>query len=89
MCNADLVTGEYVPLVMSDFKFAMSDGTVDIKLLALINCGALFKFMSSSMVKCRGWVIRPNTTLNAVKFLNATVMYSSGASNGLALSSVW
>ena len=68
-------------------KFDMSDGIRDTKLLALIDYGALFNFMSFSVAKFLGWLVRPNTTQVAVKLANERLMHTLGAANGLILHS--
>ena len=64
-----------------DCKFAISDGTRDLKLFALIDSSSAFNFMSSLVA------IKPNKTLVAVKLANRTVVCSLGTSNGLVSSS--
>ena len=59
-----------------DCKFDRSDRTGDMKLLALVNSSALLNFMSSSVAKYLGCIIRPNTILIMVKLANETVVYS-------------
>ena len=67
----------------------MSDGTGDMKLLALIDPDTLFNFMSSLVAKYLVWEINLNNTLVAVQLANGTVVHSSGVANGLILSGVW
>ena len=67
----------------------MSNGTRDMKLLALIDPDTLFNFMSSLVAKYLVWAIKPNNTLIAVQLANGTVVHSSGVTNGLILSGVW
>ena len=43
-------------------KFAMSDGTRDIKLLALIDSDASLSFMSASVSKHLGWARKLSNT---------------------------
>ena len=75
--------------MMLTCKFTISDGTGDVKLLALIDSGASFYFMSSLVAKHLGWAIKPNNTLVAMKLANRTVLCSSGIANGLVLSGLW
>ena len=67
----------------------MPDGIGDMKLLPLINFGALYNFMSSSVAKHFGRAIKPNNTPVAVKLANRTVVCSSSVANGLVLNCVW
>ena len=60
----------------------MSDETGDMKLLTLIDSGALFNFVSSSEVK-HGGVIKPSNTLVSLNLANGTVVCSSGTTSGL------
>ena len=60
LCNADLDTVGQVPLVILDCKVSISNWTRDIKLLALINSGASFNFMSSLVAQHLACIIRPN-----------------------------
>ena len=74
--------------MMLDCKFAMSDGTGEIKLLALINSDALFNFMYLSMAKLLGWAIRPNNTPVAVKLANVMVVCNASVATRLVWSGV-
>ena len=75
--------------MMLDCRFAMSDGTGDTKLLALIDSSALFKLKSSLVAKRLGWAIKPNNTQFAVKLANGKIVYSLDIANRLVSSSVW
>ena len=75
--------------MMLDCKIAMSDRTGDTKQLALINSSAWFSFMSSSLAKCLGWVLKPNNTLDLVKLAIGIVVYNSGVATRLVSSGVW
>ena len=66
----------------------MSDGARDTKLLALIDSGILFNFMSSLVAKHLDWAIKPNDTLVAVKLASKTVVHSSSVANSLVSSGV-
>ena len=64
-----------------DFKLAISDGTGDMKPFALIDANDLFTFMSSSVTKHPGWVVRANSTPVVVKITNIALVHSSGVTN--------
>ena len=64
-------------------KFAMSNGTGNRQLLALIDSNALLKFMSSSVTRRFYRVIKLNTTLVLVRLANRTEVRSSYTANGL------
>ena len=76
--------------MMLDCKFVISDGIGDTKLLALIDSGVLFNFMSSLVAKHLGWAIKPSNSPFSVKLANGTVVCSSlGVATRLVLSGVW
>ena len=54
LCNVDLGTVEKVALVILDYKLTIFNVTGDTKLLALIDSGASFNFMSSLVAKHLG-----------------------------------
>ena len=66
---------------MLDCKFAMIDRAGEMKLLTIVDSGALFNYMSSSVAKHLGWAIKPNSTLFAVMLANRTVMSSLGVAH--------
>ena len=73
---------------MLDCKFAIYDGTGNMKLLALSDSSAIFNFMSSLVAKHIGWVVKLNNTPVAVGLANGTVVHSLGSANGLVSSGV-
>ena len=74
---------------MLNWKFAMTDGTGDTKLLALLDSGASFSFISSLVAKCLGLEIQPNNTSVAVKLVHGRVVHSSSVANDLVSSNLW
>ena len=60
---------------MLDFTFSMSDGTVDMKLLAFIDPGAFFNFIRSWVASYLSWAAKPNKTVVAVKLANRKVVH--------------
>ena len=71
-----------------DYKFAMSNGTRDMKLMDLINHAASYSFMSFLVAKYLGSVVRFNSTPVAVELANGITVCSLGFANGLLLSGI-
>ena len=73
---------------MLDCRF-VQQGAADTRLLALVDSGASFNFMSSSVARGLGWTVSSSSGSIGVKLANGTVVQSLGTTCGLVSSSVW
>ena len=73
---------------MLDYKFAVTNGTRYMKLLALIDFSILLNSISSLVATHLGWAIKPNNTPGAVTLANRKVVCSSGIANSLVMSGI-